>query len=432
MQEEMIELLGPKETAQKVESSPLSQYLGEPAKRFGEAVLGAPGTVENLLTKGVQYVTGMQPSKVPGVLDIGKAALTGTRPETSENFFPMPEDIRAKVTEPLFGKPNKKDMYSNWLEDTASTAGSLFAGIVPGIGGMKAAKAFTLSGIGNTIKDLSKLVGAGEGTQELIKTGTMIAADIFGTRQNFIKNMHGLYDKAGELAAGKSTHAARLNKYITEQRKGLGKLVPEDRAIIEGILDTAGNLITGKGGSARAEVTDIWNLKKRLNDMIQNLRSSGKPQKTVISRLESINDNLREILQEFGNKNPEFKNTFNTAESMYAGLNERSQINKMLQKHVSMKSLKNPIVAMLVGGSILGPYKPAAFMAGAAAYGAKETVQLAEFLYNSPEARKLYAQTLKAAAKENVPAMNKYVKKLDEKASKYFGQGPDEEMIELL
>lgn len=430
--DEIIELLSSNENI-PVPQTGTSQYIVEPLKRFGESFLGAPGALENLLTSGIQYVTGMQPAQIPSILDIGKSIVTGKDLGYSRNFFPTPEDIRSQVTEPLFGKSQTsgKNLFSDWVESIASTAGSLAAGI-PGLGGTGIVKGLKLASIGSTAKELSKLIGLKESTQELIESATMLGVDMLGTRQNFIKTMEDYYNKAEQLSSGKITHASDLNKFLIKERRELSKLIPEDRREISGLLDTISESIVGKGGASRINVSDVWNLKRRINEKLRLLYNDPKTSQKVLRKIEDINNILKETLQDFGSRNPLFKESFNIAESMFAGLNKRSVINKALQKYVRLDALRNPLIGILVGGGMLHDI-PRGILGTTLAYGSREGIQLAEFLYNSPQARKLYARTLQAALQDNGPAIIKYINKLDEKASEYLDrQNENDEIIELL
>ena len=434
--DEMIELL-PSIESPATQNIPLGQtigqYIPEPIKRFGESVLGAPGTAESLLTSGVQYLTGMEPAKVPGILDIGKSIVSGQMPETSRTFFPTPEEIRTKFTEPVLGKPTKpRNMFDEWAENMASTAGSLVAGI-PGLGGMSLGKAAKLGGLGASAKQLAKSIGLGETPQDLIEMGTVIAGDMVGTRKAFVKNMNDLYKSAEDLSTGHTIHAHNISDTLIKQKKYIKDFLPKDKKEVQEIIDTTAGLIEGKGGAARIPVEKVWSQKRRLNDYLRKLYTEEEPSKDVLHSITEINNSLKSSLQNFGNRNPEFKKTFNTAEAMFAGLNKRSKINKLLQKHVRFDSLRNPAVQILLGAGAFGKL-PTALAGAGSAYLAKEGTQLAEFLYNSPHARELYTRTLGAALKDNGPLAARYTKKLDDQYSAFFKNREEkpEEMIELL
>lgn len=404
MQEEFeIEFIP--EPTQQSQPNSILRNVGRVAARGAEALAGLPGDVLSAGLGAGSFITG---GRIP------------TYESLQEKFpnvptLPTSSQLRETVTKGLTGQALEpqtegEETFDTFVQDIATLA-------LPVKGRIPFKSALAKSVAGNAASWLTKELGGSEAAQAGAKLGILTAAGLAGGRRALTKQMNESYKTAEELSKGAAVSAKNLSqetKSLLEQvSKGHGTPAKE---LVKGPLKSIEKHI--KNG--KISVTDAWEIKRDINDLIFNPETSKQARTLLRKAIAPVN----KVIAEFGAKSPEFKKNFSFAEDIFKGLNDRSVINKFLQKHVSVQgSMKNPLTKiLLLGGSYHFGGLPGVGGAAAAiglGIAAREGVQAAEFIFKSPSARKYYADILRDSAAGNVAAAKRNIQKLDKIADQY-------------
>lgn len=268
---------------------------------------------------------------------------------------------------------------------------------------MKLGKAAAVAGAGGLSKWASQRIGAGEGTQEGVKLGTMLATSLLGPSniKNYMKDSYKLAEEAlPQEGAFVAAHNLEKNIASLEKTFSHGEMTPSKAFMRDRI-----NAIKGKIKDDKINIKDVWELKRNINEHIHEL---SKPY-GVEKQLPVLTRSLNEILGEYGSQNTSFGKAFHTAEDVFKGINKASSVNAFLQKHVSADKIGKITAGMLLG--YISPQTTASLVGSSLAV--REGVKIFERFKNSPEIQKYYAKIVSSAAHKNLATMNKYVKEMD-------------------
>lgn len=268
---------------------------------------------------------------------------------------------------------------------------------------MKLGKAATVAGIGGLSKWAAQEIGLPKPAQEGIKLGSMLATSILGPSgiKDFMKNNYTVAEEAlPQKGAFVAAHELEKNIKPLEKTFSHGDMTPSKLFMRDRIKS-----IKGKIKDNKINIKDVWELKRNINEHINELT---KPY-GVEKQLPILSHALNKTLSEYGSHNKAFGKAFNTAEDIFKGITKASPVNSFLQKHVNADKIGKITAGMLLG--YISPQTTGSLIGSSLAI--REGVKTFERFKNSPEIRKYYAKIVNSAAKKNLPAMNKYVKEMD-------------------
>lgn len=384
--------------------------------RGAESLLGLPGDIGKAIAHGGAKALSYATEKVTGRPDVFKPA------PSSHDFTPTSENIRAKVTKPLTGEYLEPQSPTEEFWDTiVGDAATLLLPVKGKIPSVK--KALGVSTVGNVAKwageELtgSPLVGTGA------KLGAMALANTVGGRKEVSK----MKDKAYAEAYSKLPEDAKFDfapeKAKLEQMiKGFSKGDKPDKKFLLERLNAGKDLINEAG---TVDVKDGLELVKGWNEWLQDPSLSDSAFKGLQRAVGIMNGGL----DRYGLKNKEFHSKWIEGKELHNALKSTNYMQNLLKKHpVLQRSIKNPLVKVLIGGGAHYGYTKygAAGLAGiaAAALAAREGAKAYQLVVKSPIARQYYKDLLIHGAANNIRGMAKDISKLDKIADKFIQQNP--------
>ncbi len=399
------------------------------AARVGETVAGLPGDIANLGFGAANYLTS---GAVPTYQQV-QEKLPISLP-TSQNIKEFHEKATGEYLKP---------------QNTAEEIGDEFVGLVSalispakGVAGLtsaskigkalsKAPKAAKIAGAAIGGSQAIKALGGSEFAQEGTKLGIMLASGLPGGRKALgekAKEAYAVVDAIPETVThkvpGLESSVHKLQKYI-----GIGHLTEDKKAMQEFLESVEGSLEKGtkrtyKAGRVSVDraipIKELVQLEKDANQLLRD----HKFPKQAKPYLSTLKKEIESTLTEYGQTNKPWLEAYQESKDIYRGLHSRSMINQFLEDHTSVQNLlkSNFTKGLLFGGSIYAPGKTVA----SAAVGtvAKQAIKGVDLLINSKNARKYYADALKAALEDNKNAFAQSAKKLDHEAVKFEKENP--------
>lgn len=397
---------------QETTSQKIRRGLARSGARGVEAILGLPGDVQELVLSLVG--SGARKLGVP-------EETVKTAKEFSKDFGILPglmtsTEVREKITEPLTGeylKPRSKaeELSDDIVQDAATLLIPMKSPKSLKVG-KHILKAFGTAAGANAASELAGKLGAEETGKTAAKLGSIMLLGSMG-RSSPKKYIQNLYSQAEEAIIGApKVEAKELGKNLKTLEKGLKKGLgaPSEKAVLSKIIDLQKKIKKGRIG-----VDELWSSKRSINEeMTKALFDT--PSKAAKARAKNlfkqVNRDLNKELAKYGQENKAFGDAFKSAEEGYAALQQSQLLGNFIKKNAKYTPL-SPLLYPLVQ---LAPSPTAAgALGGAAAY---KTGQIAYRLAKSPTLRKYYSQVLKEASRENAPAMNRALRKLDEELMK--------------
>jgi len=435
MEKFVFEGEAPEETTKETTKGAVLRNVARTGARVAEVGLGLTGDLAQGAMWGAKQI-----GKIPEALGIGKLSdylgeVTGTKflqdidlPTTSDRLpIPTSQDVYKYGTKNI-----EKLLPKDYLEAQGGwekLADEVFSDITrytlspTALGRLPFKRALAAVGLGNAAKQLAKKLNAGEGTQEVVKVGTMLATTLFG-RSQIGKHVTKLYNKAdASVPVGTSLSAKPIKPFLKNLKKGIAD--GDQKAGSNIFMKDRINALESKfTPSNTIKVSELRALKRNFNELLARKSKLFVMEKKFPSMIKKMTD----MLYDYGKKNnPTFYKAFRDAESMHAGWREMSKVNRFMQENLTNKNLSLATATMLVGdkiGALAGQHMGSLGKGGlkyvGAAFLAKQGVRLAESMLRSRPIAKYYTKTLSAAFKKNIPLMVKNAKLLDEKIKKEY------------
>lgn len=417
--EEVYDFLGEKKKDKMPWDREAKEYVGEPlrqaartAARATEAVLGAPRALgefgerlvpEKLLTKGAEKL---------GIKEPVQKGLKFAKEHAPYKLFPTSEQVR-DFQKTIFGKKLEPKSPIEEVADDLITEFTTLALPYPG----KKIKLLRplLTTVGANLA--SEAVGWMGGSQET-KDATKIGAYAVSALIN-----------PGSANKAKAELYDLARKARPERVKVEAKLLPRDLNSIERNLSKGGsapwkdklfkkiNEIRERMTGNTIEVGELERFKASVNDIISELYAEKNIDKIGIKSAQRyVNKIAKSVdngLSDYGKINPKWEKVYREANDMHGAIAQSKKVRNMISRQVK-KHGKHLLLPLFGLGHAAGPALSGKIVAGAALGGAglagSEMVVKA---FKNPTIRKLYADIIKAAARDNAPTVENLLKKME-------------------
>lgn len=402
------------------EKSPYSSFvkgvgrnLARTASNLGTRAVGLPGdllsVVNEFAAKPItKKITGQEGAPYEEIF-LGKVI-----PTTHQH-----REALAYKTGEFFKPQNKIERFvDDVIEDTAlllnptGKAAKIAQGVQSGknLAKSRGAKAFYKSIGANVLGETTEQVTGSEGAGSAVKGGTLFLGSILDSPK-VSKEINKLYKTAeANLPVNATTDAKKLEanlkgleKMITKQRP-LSNLAPSEKYVIDAINKTKKLIKNGK-----INIDQAWAQKKSFNEELTKLYEtvpSKHNQQRTRKFAKQINGWLNESIGEYGKTNPDFYKPFKAADEAFGVMEKSKVFSNWVQKHIKQTPLTSGLIHILGAG---------AGATVAPITGLYMVNRLAYRISQSPTLRKIYAKTLKSAAKEDAAVFNKLLSDLDNK-----------------
>jgi hypothetical protein len=148
-----------------------------------------------------------------------------------------------------------------------------------------------------------------------------------------------------------------------------------------------------------------------MNEYLADLTTPHGVEKKLPSLIKGLNDSL----YKYGKENKKFGKAFTEAEDIYRGIANVGPTTEFLQKATGIAAVGALTSAVLIGK--IDPIKAAKIYGVGVA--AREASIIFDMFKNSSSIRNYYARAVASAAKKNLAATVKDIKKLDEAINEY-------------
>ncbi len=387
-----------------------TRNIARTVARAGEAALGAPGDIAS------------------GLLGIGEFAakkLGATKPtvfEQARKIIPTSETVKKYGTDTI-----AKYLPEGYLEPQGTyekladeLVGDFVSFITPAVGPLKlgAKTAAKIAGAGSAAKFGAQKLDLGEGAQEGVKLGAMLATSFAGQpRLNAYKNS--LYDAAREnLPEGAKVSAIELKLAIrkVEHAATLGHISAAEKEALDYLRSVEDKITQNK-----VPLESVWQLKKDLNEMA--FKSSRLAEtKAAQQILRPVKEALAKTIEGARSEYPAFVNNLSAADEIHRAINSSGPMGQFLRDNINFDALKSPLTSALLGGAYYAGLPVLKTGVGAAV--GKELYLAGEAFLKSPEVRKYYGRTVQAALKQNATQTKKFSHLLDNSLAKEEEQSP--------
>ena len=358
------------------------------ASRIAETIGGIPGDVSSLLESG---------------LFAGMEKLTGKKlsPEQKElassRHFPTSGELKSLSQSATKGFTTPQGETEKTVDEFAETVGSL-------LGPLKFRRALGVGLLGVGAKKGAKTLGAGEGSQEAAKLGTMFLATLYNPG-GALKYASSQFDKANQLAKGASIQAMplkeNLEKLMTSLKEGV--TTPSKSAVMRPAEELIAKVQRGK-----IRVTELTAAKRDLNTLMKDPLLLTREKKL----LKTVGREIDQAIRPYEKINPAFSKAYRPANEIYGAVMQGNKASDFINKTLGAKS----ILAAVLGEAVLGHPQYILPTAGTAVgiAGTATSFDFLSRLARSSELRKFYSKALIAAAMEDAPALRKYEEKIKE------------------
>lgn len=399
-------------------------------------------TASNLITRGVGTTGDILGLINDYIVQPSKEKITGYEQtpyeETELGKFIAPTETLRKSSEKLFGETVKpQNKLEKFTDDVVEDAALLFASGPSKLAAKGVAKTAPI------VKTIGKAIGAnllGEGAERasgskgagaLTKAGALIALSILD-KPAAAKQVGQMYQKADALLPAEATTKASgllkkseaLKNSVTKGRP-LANLSPSESFVVKQI-DKVQDLVKDGKVNVSQLVAQKRSLGEELSSLWQQVPGK-KDQKGVRNMAKQLTGYMKNTLEDFGSQNKQWYDLYSGADQAYGTLARSEFFKNAIKSRTSGGPLSSGVAHLLgigtgAAGGAIGAATGAALGKGSAmatgAAGALGTAgyQSAKLLYQinkSPVLRKIYGETLKAMANENVAAFNKYAQQLD-------------------
>ncbi len=382
-----------------------ARNLARSAARVGEAALGTPGDIASGLL---------------GLGEMGAKAIGATKPtlfEGLKKIIPTSQTVKKYGTDTIakFLPEGYLEPQGEYEQAADELIGDFVSFVTPAVGPLKigAKSAAAISGVGNAAKQLAKSYDFGEGTQQGVKLGAMLATSLAGLpKLNAYKDS--LYEAAREnLPEGARVSAESLLPAIKKAEKAaiaghIGAAEKEALEFLESVQDKV------RYGTKTIPLESVWELKKDLNEWAYK-SSKVAETKAAQQLLRPVKEGLTKTLQSARKEYPKFVDNLFAADEIHSAVNTSGPVGQFIRDNVKFDTLKSPLTSALLGASYVAgaPVIKAGLTAGIG----KNIYLAGEAALKSPQIRKYYAETIKAAARQNATALLKSTRLLDKALS---------------
>jgi hypothetical protein len=325
------------------------------------------------------------------------------------------EALASKTGEYLKPRNKIESFVDDVLEDTAlllSPSSVASKGIKAG----GVLKSFFKSVGANLAGETTKQIAGSETAGDITKLGSLLVLSVLD-QESAAKQVSKLYKKAeNNLPASDMANAKPLEKNLNNLKNDITKYRPEKNlSTAEKYVVTQADKVMDLIHSGEINVQQAWAQKRSLNEELSSLYKevpTYKDQKKVRALAKQITSLLNSTIKEYGGKNPAFYKPFKEADKAFGALARSNFVSHWIENNVVQSPLTHGLLHV-VGGNI-GSVASGTVGAILPYQAAKLTYRIAK----SPTLAKIYGNTLKSAAKEDVKAFNKYLKELDDAMQK--------------
>lgn len=401
----------------------LREIPGQLAKGTAAGSLGAPGNLLDLINAQPREILSgekehyklesdiLEKMQKPGyVPSIGELDLLTEEGIGAPRYSRLPSSKDISETVEAFGGPGKPKTTAG---EASERFGEIYGSGLP-FGMINPIPALTASMSGQLAKELN----ASPNIQFAAETIPLLLSSISlkNGKDGAARFASSKYAQAeAALPENASINASKLRKNLTDLRKKVtqGTLAPSEKFVADEV-----DAVLSKVKDGKISPQEAWASKRSLNEKLENLLYTN-PDKKVKARARKlatgINKELDDVISTYGKENPAFYKPFKEGEEAFATIAQSRKVSNFIAKHANL--IKGSTVSGLFLEAFSGHPQAILPTVGAAAIGTG-ILKGGELLYRvlkSPVLRKHYFNVIKDAIREDAPAMNQRLKKLNEK-----------------
>lgn len=405
------------------EATPFDEFKRHVARtgsRIGETIAGFPGD----FVKFVNFLGDKLPEvKVPGqennpLLSLGKKGLESL--PTSQDLREISEQYTKGYTKAQGPKEELSDEIFSLASALALPAKNpvQLTGFLTALGKnlpMSFAKAAAVKGAGKGAEEL----GAGPKTKAAAELGMLFLTGMLGkkTAKEYVSEK---YQQA--RSAIPEGDILPTNKFLSglekvEQELSKGVSTPTKNEVLAPLKElkakaSGGGMLVEDLVQSYHDINERLNAKKLFDEL-----SKGERQ-LLRNRYDTLRDEIRNTIQDYGKDNPAFLKQWQEANQGYATLAQSNKVTDFFGKHKS--KIPSHLLTTVVAELFLGHPYIAAGTAGAAV-GGGALLKSGELIYKiskSPMLRRHYLNVINEASKENLPGVVKNLEILDKELNK--------------
>jgi hypothetical protein len=373
---------------------------------IGTRAIGLPGDIFSLIN---QFIAKPATESLSGEEGVAyEETLLGKILPTTETHRKGLEEVTGEYLKPQ----NKIEKFADNIIEDASLLINPSRLVTEGVKKVplfvkSLAKSLGANVAGESLKEF----GAGETAGDLTKIGSLFLLSVLD-KESAAKQVAKLYGQAeSKLPKDAKVSAKSLEKNInsleTQITKGRPRenLSAPEKFVIDQI-DKSRRLI--KDGSINVEqaIAQKRSLYKDLTTLYKEVPKKTE-QKTVKNLAKKVGNYLNQTVKEYGKDNTNFYKDYKNADEAFGTLARSNFVSSWIENNIVQHPLTTGLLHIL--GTPLGTTVGVATGAILPYQGMKLMYRITK----SPTLRNIYGKTLKAAAKEDVPLFNKYLKDLD-------------------
>lgn len=264
----------------------------------------------------------------------------------------------------------------------------------------------------NFVGETAKEIGANETGAMATKAGALFLLSVMD-QKSAAKQVSDLYRKAeSKISPTTTTNASTLSSDINTLERSITKgrpienLSPPEKFVVDQV-NKVKNLISNGEISIEQAIAQKRSINRELATLYKEVPKLAD-QKNVKHLAKQLSGFLNKTIGQYGKKHPEFYKNYKNADQAYGTLAGSNFISRWIDNNV----VQHPATTGLL--HILGVPLGNVAVAGTGAIIPYQAIKLGYRISKSPTLAKIYGNTIKAAAKEDAKAFNKYLKQLDE------------------
>lgn len=264
----------------------------------------------------------------------------------------------------------------------------------------------------NLIGETAKELGASETSGDITKAGALFLLSVLD-QKSAAKQVSEMYRRAeSKLKPSTVTDASLLSSELNSLEKNItkgrpsGNLSAPEKFVVDQVSKVK-NLISNNQISVEQAIAQKRSLNKELATLYKEVPKLSD-QKNVRNLAKKINGYLNQSIKQYGKKHPDFYKDYKDADQAFGALARSNFISGWIENHI----VQHPATTGLL--HILGVPIGNLAAAGTGAILPYQAAKLGYRISKSPTLAKIYGNTMRAAAKEDAKAFNKYLKDLDE------------------
>lgn len=279
---------------------------------------------------------------------------------------------------------------------------------------------FVASSIGQTLEEM----GASPELQTAGEIGTFLLAGKL-RQPNVDKHVSNLYEAAREkIPQGTMINTGSLVNNLDNLETSFMKGLPDTSATKPTVLKSIRELKNKASGGAMpledlVESYHDINSKMNARDLFDTLNKAGR--KDLARRFNQFKDVISETVEDYGQFNPDFVNTWKAANEGYAAIQESKKTGRFIRNILKKPATHISSHAALIAADMFLGHLPTAIIGTGSISGGLVGVkgtELAIRITNSPTLRKYYLQVIQNALKESVPGTISSLNKLGDELEK--------------